>query len=318
MSTLIELDPAQVIPPPVYLRPVREDSVEFLELVDSMRNQGQLNSILVRPTPIVNTFQLVDGAWRLAAAKRVPMKIDATCREIADEDVYACQIAANAIGKVTEPAEFARHIERLRRMGDTEMSLSALSAKIKKTPTWINNMVGLLKLNKKIQRAVDEGNIPLGSAYVLSRLTPRLQSQLFNEAQVKTVAAFKRIAASVLNDFQVAVKTGKVRMALDTKAQILAGKAFSHQRGILKVEDELQTRTVGASIILGEDCKSAIDGFYAGLRWTLHIDQKTLRERIADEQSKDDKIERNRLRRKEERDTLRKLAEDLDKDPDVV
>lgn len=314
MGTLLVLDPAQIIPPPVYLRPVLEDSIEFMELVDSLKRHGQLNSILVRPTPDDGIYQLVDGAWRLAAARRAKLTIDATCQDIPDDEVYEKQIAANAIGKITEPVEFARHIERLRRSGESEMSLATLSVKIKKTPTWISNMLGLLKLNRNIQAAVNDGLVPLGSAYVLARLTPRLQVQLFNEAKVKKVAEFKRIAAAVSNNYQVAVKTGRVQEALDTRAQILAGKAIAHQRGLVDVENEIRSHTVGAAIILEEGCQSAIDGFYAGLKWTLHLDEKSRRERIADEKSKDETVERNRLRRKEEREALRKCTEDLDND----
>lgn len=316
MDTLLNIRPDQILPPPVYLRAVREDTIEFLELVDSLRDRGILNSILVRPTPNVNTFQLVDGAWRVAAAKVAPLEtIPAICREISDEDVYACQIAANAIGKITEPVEFARHIERLRRAGDTEMSMNKLAAKIKKSPPWIKNMLGLLNLNKAVQEAVDKGFIPLGSAYILSRLTPRLQSQLFNEAQVKSVKDFKMIAASVLNDFRVQVKMGKVQAALDTRSQILAGRAFALQRRILVVEEELKNHSVGGSVVAAEECKSALDGFYAGLKWTLHIDKISLEKRIAEEKSKDDKVESNRIKRKEDRNEMRKRV-DTDTDLD--
>lgn len=314
METILQIRPDQIVPPPVYMRAVREDCIEFLELVDSLRKHGLLNSILVRPTGNVNTFQLVDGAWRLAAAKVAPLEhLEAICREISDEDVYACQIAANAIGKITEPVEFARHIERLRRVGDTEMSMNQLAAKIKKSPPWIKNMLGLLNLNRAIQEAVDAGHIPLGSAYVLSRLTPRLQSELANEAKVKSVKDFKRIAAKVLNDFQVAVKMGKVREALDTRSQILSGRAIAYQRPIKHVESELNSHSLGGSIVAAEECKSALDGFYAGLRWTLNIDKQSLAQRIADEQSKDDKVEQNRKKRKEDRDEMR-LRVDTDTD----
>jgi ParB/RepB/Spo0J family partition protein len=316
MESILTLELDQILPPLMYLRPVRPDTVEFLEMVDSLRERGLLNSILVRPTPDVNTFQLVDGAWRLAAAKVAGLeRLEAICRDISDEDVYACQIAANAIGKITEPVEFASHIERLRRAGDTEMSMNMLAAKIKKSPPWIKNMLGLLNLNRVIQEDVNSGIIPLGSAYILSRLTPRLQSQLSNEAKVKTVKDFKTIAARVLNNYRVQVKMGKVTQALDTRAQILAGKAFSLQRKILTVEEELKNHSLGGSIVAAEGCKSALDGFYAGLKWTLHIDKMSLAQRIADEKSKDDKVESNRIKRKEDRNEMRNRV-DTDTDLD--
>lgn len=316
MESFLTLKLDQILPPQVYLRAVRSDTVEFLELTDSLKHRGLLNSILVRPTHNVNTFQLVDGAWRLAAAKVAGLEhLAAICRDISDEDVYACQIAANAIGKITEPVEFARHIERLRRRGNTEMSMNKLAFEIKKSPPWVKQILGLLNLNRAIQEAVDAGTIPLGSAYILSRLTPRLQSQLSNEAKVKSVKDFKRIAAKVLRDFQVAVKMGKVQQALDTRSQILSGRAIAYQRPIKHVEEELRTHSLGGSLVTVEECKSALDGFYAGLRWTLNIDKQSLERRVTDEKSKDDRIERDRLKRKEDRNEM-KLRIDTNTDLD--
>ena len=61
--------PCQIVEPWVVLRLVNRESVEYLELRDSMADKGSLNSICVRPSPRQpGKFEVVDGLYRRAAA----------------------------------------------------------------------------------------------------------------------------------------------------------------------------------------------------------------------------------------------------------
>jgi hypothetical protein len=53
-------------------------------------------------------------------------------------------------------------------------------------------------------------------------------------------------------------------------------KPQAHLRNLREIEDELTKREVGALICTTETCASALEGFYAGLRWCAHLDRGSI------------------------------------------
>ena len=95
-----------------------------------------------------------------------------------DEMVVAAQIQANAIRPDDEEAtDFARQLKKILD-ANPGMSHARLQGMIHKSPHWIGEQLGLLRLQPAIQKAVDRGEIPLMSAYVLSRVIYSQQAPL--------------------------------------------------------------------------------------------------------------------------------------------
>ena len=98
--------------PKIKLRYVDRESVAFLEMCDSIREHGILNSILVRPQGDV--YEIVDGLCRYTASTIVGRAtIPAIIREISDNEALSLQVQANAITLETKPAEYAQQIKRI-------------------------------------------------------------------------------------------------------------------------------------------------------------------------------------------------------------
>jgi ParB family transcriptional regulator, chromosome partitioning protein len=90
---IVELDPDTVLPSTIHDRyEGAYDAAAISEIVESIRERGQIVPGLVRPSPVTpGAFQIVYGRRRLAAAKRLGIKFKAAVRELSDEQAVVFQ-----------------------------------------------------------------------------------------------------------------------------------------------------------------------------------------------------------------------------------
>jgi len=95
---IVELDPHEVLPSTIHDRfEGAYDAVAIAEIVESMRERGQIVPGLVRPAPgRPGSFQIVYGRRRMAAAQRLGIKFKATVRELTDEQAVVFQGEENS------------------------------------------------------------------------------------------------------------------------------------------------------------------------------------------------------------------------------
>jgi ParB/RepB/Spo0J family partition protein len=268
------------------LRPVLKDSVEYLERRASIESSGFLNSILVRPSPrSPGRYEIIDGMWRFSVAvdigrETIPCIIK---YGLSDNDVLALQIQANEVTKSTKPTEVARHLHRMmqRMPGVTAGQLSRL---ISKHPTYVKDRLGLLELNQEAQLMVDRGEIPAKSAYMLAKIPHRWRKDHVDNARTMTCKEFCALAAGIIKQFTECVQQGRM-----VERYLPEFKPQAFQRSISEVKGELDNPTVGATLLVTEGCHSPLDGFNAGLRWTLHLDRQSIEEQKVKAQARQHK-----------------------------
>lgn len=292
----------QILEPRIVLRLVDRRSVEFMEMVESITEYGILNSVLVRPTDREpGCFEIIDGFYRLSCCKQIgidPMPCIVK-HNLTDEQVLALQIQTNAHRIETKPAEYARHLKRIlnSKMG---IGLPELVHIVKRNPRWIKAQLDLLTLSKKAQSLVDAREMPVQSAYMLAKIPSFLREQYTLDACAMAVPAFKALAASVIKQFQEQCRQGK----LD---EIHADKVFephAYQRSIKEVETEIAQQKFGPMVVVAEKAESALEGFYLGLKWSVHRDRQSV-----DEQ--------RRLSAGRKRDDLKRLLHERNSDPEL-
>ncbi|RWK68276.1 plasmid partitioning protein RepB [Mesorhizobium sp.] len=95
---IAELDPGMILPSPVPDRfEGAYDDKAIAELVESMRERGQIVPGLVRHSPEKpGHFQIVYGRRRLAAAKKLGLKFKAAVRELTNDDAVILQGEENS------------------------------------------------------------------------------------------------------------------------------------------------------------------------------------------------------------------------------
>jgi ParB/RepB/Spo0J family partition protein len=256
------------------LRLVNKESLEYMELKDSIAAHGVLNSICVRAVPPPGTFEVADGMRRYAASVDLGLPtIPCTIQELTDEQVLTMQIQANSIRLETQPIEYARHIKQLMNLNPT-LTVARLHGLIHKSPKWIHDQLGLLRLLPEIRKMVDRGEIPLNSAYLLSRVFWKQQKDFVDLAKVAAFEKFKAEVIPIIKEQREGCRQGR----LDR----LFAEDFKPNPYLRSLKDILRERDdpVAAPILLS-NAKTALNGWNACLTWIISLDKKSVAEQRA-------------------------------------
>lgn len=270
---------AEIIEPWVILRIVNRESVDYLELRDSIAHQGLLNSICVRPSlRRPGYYEVVDGLYRHTAAVelRLPAVPCTVKHNLSDEDVLAIQIQANALRPETTVIEYARQIKRIvdaiaARAG-RDATLAEVSNLIHKNPDWIRRQLDLLSLRADIQKAVERGEIPLKSAYVLAKLPRVRQVEFIALAKTTPARDFAPLAARLVRQIQEDARQGKLHDYCRDFEPV------PYLRPLKEVLTEYREHHLGGLTVVKGESKTPVDGWYLALQWALHLDEESIRE----------------------------------------
>lgn len=265
----------QIIEPWVILRPVAKGSIEYAEMRDSIADTGFWNSISVRPSPrFPGKYEVIDGNYRFHCARELHLPaVPCIVKEgVSDEDVLAAQIRANAVRPETTPVEFARQLKRIQK-SRPGITLAQMSNLVHKKPGWISQQLDLLRLTQVAQLAVDRGEIPLASAYMLAKIPPWMQQKYLDDARAMPTTEFQALAAGVIKQYREFVHQGKL------EDRFLAPfEPQPYLRPLKEVQGEVRHRLVGPILVASENCKTPLDGFYLALRWLMHLDRRSIEE----------------------------------------
>lgn len=153
---------------PSPLNPRRVAPEERDELAPSLRAQGQLMPLWVRPhREIENAFELVDGErrwWGLKAADIAEARVEVG--DFSDEDILRITWTTGTEGKGLTPLEQARWANAaMARPGATLESVGAL---VGVQGSSLAKKLALLELSAKVQEAVQSGELPPLTAYLIA------------------------------------------------------------------------------------------------------------------------------------------------------
>lgn len=144
------------------------DQESLQQLADSIRAQGIMSPILVRPTS-PEKFEIIAGErrWRaaqLAGLSEVPVLV----REIADEAALAMSLIENIQRENLNPLEEAAGIKRL--IDEFGMTHQAAADAVGRSRTAVTNLLRLLNLAAPVQELLMQGRIDMGHARALLSL----------------------------------------------------------------------------------------------------------------------------------------------------
>jgi ParB family transcriptional regulator, chromosome partitioning protein len=141
------------------------DEEAMNELVESIREVGMLQPIVVRPLGGAR-FELVMGErrWRAAQLARVDT-IPAIVRETADHDLLRDALLENLHRAQLNPLEEAAAYQQM--LEDFGCTQEELAGRIKRSRPQISNTIRLLRLPPTVQRRIAAGVISAGHAKAL-------------------------------------------------------------------------------------------------------------------------------------------------------
>ena len=178
--------PLDVIRPGRYQPRSVFDEEKLAELADSIRAQGVVQPIVVRPVGDQD-YELIAGERRWRAAQLAGLdEIPAVVRDVADEASVAMALIENIQREDLNPLEEATALRRL--IDDFQMTHQAAAEAVGRSRAAVSNLLRLLDLMQEVKDMVDMRRIEMGHARALLSLEDRLQVQAAREVVRKQLS----------------------------------------------------------------------------------------------------------------------------------
>jgi ParB family chromosome partitioning protein len=157
-------------------RRIFEDAA-LKELAESIRSQGVLSPLLVRPLN-ERSFEIVAGARRyraaqLAESETVPVRIV----NLSDAEALEAQLIENLQRRDVHPLEEAQGFRALLNLEEPKYSIEQIAAKTGKSPAYVAQRLKLTELAPTVVEAFYKDEIGVGHALLLAKLQPAEQEQ---------------------------------------------------------------------------------------------------------------------------------------------
>jgi ParB family chromosome partitioning protein len=147
------------------------------ELAESIKSQGILSPLLVRPLT-ENGFEIIAGARRYRAAQMaeqstVPVRVV----NLSDAASLEAQLVENLIRSEIHPMEEAQGFRALLDLDEPKYSIEQIAAKVGKSPAFIASRLKLADLVPSAVEAFYADEIGVGHALLLAKLPADQQAQ---------------------------------------------------------------------------------------------------------------------------------------------
>jgi ParB family chromosome partitioning protein len=155
----------------------QRNDCDFETLVNSIREHGLLQPILIRP--LEHGFEIVAGHRRFQACRTLRWRfITAKIRELSDKQTYEIQLTENIQRKSMDPIEEA---EAFRRYDFGWGGVSELAKKIGKSEEYVSHHMQLLKLPDEIKHKIVNNSLKVSQAIEIVQVPHDKQQKIASE-----------------------------------------------------------------------------------------------------------------------------------------
>jgi len=196
------------------------DQTSLEELAASIRAQGLIQPILVRPVG-GGRHEIIAGErrWRaagMAGLSAVPVVI----RDVPDQAALAMALIENIQRENLNPLEEAQGMQRL--IDEFQLTHQTLAESVGRSRTAVTNALRLLNLSASVQRLLLDNKIDMGHARALLALDPKRQQEIATKVADKklSVRETEELVNQILNPPPLPIK--KAAKAADRDVQRLA------------------------------------------------------------------------------------------------
>ncbi len=229
----------------------RMDEGALAELADSIRSQGIMQPILVRPIEAkgsVAKYEIIAGerrfrAARLAGLKEVPVLV----REVADEHAAVMALIENIQREDLNPLEEAHGVRRL--LDEFGLTHEQAAQAIGRSRSATSNLLRLLNLAEPVQTMLLAGDVDMGHARALLALDAARQILVANEVVARrlSVRETEKLVARQLQESEGAGRPSRAAPATNGDTRRLE-EALSDRLGT-KVSLKMGARNRGQLVI---------------------------------------------------------------------
>ena len=213
---------------------MRQETLQ--ELADSIRSQGLIQPIIVRPlTDAANgaprRYEIIAGERRWRAAQLAGLhEVPALVRRVGDEAAVAMALIENIQRENLNPLEEARALGKL--ISEFHMTHAAAAEAVGRSRTAVTNLLRLLDLGDEVKTLVEQRDIEMGHARAILGLENKRQ-----QGEVAAQVASKKLS---VRETEALVR----RLLTQPTESSAAGKVDPNIR---KLESELSEK-LGAKV----------------------------------------------------------------------
>ena len=145
---------------------------------------GQLNPILTRPLPdrrleVVGGFRRMRAAlWLVESGTCSDFKVKYTVSRLSDAEAALVNLSENMQREDPRPIQVAHAIRALTE--DYGLTMKQVAGRLKRSESWLNNLLNLVMLPTSIQASVASGETPVAAALELAKLPGDQQVAVFD------------------------------------------------------------------------------------------------------------------------------------------
>ena len=202
----------------------RMDEEALNELAASIKAQGLLQAILVRPIG-VGKYEIIAGERRFRASQLAGLtEVPVLVKDVNDEAAAAMALIENIQREDLNPLEEAQGLHRL--IADFDFTHEQAAGAVGRSRSAVSNLLRLLNLAKPVQTMLMAGDIDMGHARALLAVDSAMQITLANQIVAKRMS---------VREAEKLVVRATTEMADAGKPREAKGKS----RDITRLEEEL-------------------------------------------------------------------------------
>ena len=185
------------------------DEASLQELAASIRVQGLMQPILVRPVAR-DRYEIIAGERRWRAAKLAGLsEIPVVVRDVPDQAALAMALIENIQREDLNPLEEAHGVQRL--VNEFKLTHQEAADAIGRSRAATTNLLRLLNLEKSVQQRMLEGQLDMGHARALLSLEGRRQDEVAKRVAGRGLSV--RETEKLVNEILNPAVRGKLRRA---------------------------------------------------------------------------------------------------------
>ncbi len=224
---------------------LRQESLE--ELAISIRNQGVIQPIVVRPllNAAVGTprYEIIAGERRWRAAQIAGLgTIPAVIRRVPDEAAIAMALIENIQRENLNPLEEARALERL--IAEFAVTHEQAADAVGRSRAAVSNLLRLLQLAPEVAELVEKRNLEMGHARALLGIANRREQVVAAQRVVRDSLSVRETEALVRQALSPPLEKGKAG----------ASPALQEDPNVRALQQDL-TERLGAKTLIQQGSK---------------------------------------------------------------
>lgn len=242
--------PLTQLQPGKYQPRTRMDEGSLNELAESIRSQGIMQPILVRPLTSRSRgkamYEIIAGERRFRAAQLAGLKeVPVLVREVNDEHTAVMALIENIQREDLNPLEEAHGVQRL--LSEFGLTHEQAAQAIGRSRSATSNLLRLLNLAQPVQTMLLAGDIDMGHARALLAVDAATQIQLANVVVAKRLSVRETEKLVAQTQAEQSAKAPK-RAARQSRDVTRLEEALSDALGT-KVSFKLGTKERGQLVI---------------------------------------------------------------------